>query len=77
MRWFCAPMRNRAGPYLAMLTAHRGDGGLPGIVVKPDHNGFYLQTDAGEADVSVDGEYTSWKVRLRTSSGEVHQELSI
>ena len=64
-------------PFLAMLTAHRADGPLPEIAVRPDHHGFELQTDAGEAEVSVDGDHTSWKVRLRTSSGEVHRELSI
>ena len=64
-------------PFLAMLTAHRGDGPLPEIAVRPDHHGFELQTDTGEAEVSVDGDYTRWKVRLRTSSGEVYQELGI
>ena len=64
-------------PFLAMLTAHRAGGPLPEIAVKPDRNGFELRTGAGEADVSVDGDYTSWKVRLGTSSGEVRQELSI
>ena len=60
-----------------MLTAHRADGPLPEIAVRPDHYGFELQTDAGEAEVTVDGGYTRWKVRLSTSSGEVHQELGI
>ena len=64
-------------PYLAMLAAHRAGGPLPEIAVGPDRNGFELRTEAGEAEVGVDGGYTRWKVRLRTSSGEVRQELSI
>ena len=64
-------------PFLAMLAAHRAGGPLPEIAVGPDRNGFELRTEAGEAEVSVDGGYTRWKVRLRTSSGEVQQELSI